>query len=273
MNEIVQPVSRTPLRRMLGKEFYCLKRRIGWWFGNVNWAKVSKIEECSFLVFEHRSLILRPLKDVDMQLQENKRVNLALAIRHLDGMVIRPNETFSIWKNVGRTTKRKGYLPGLILNQGKIATGTGGGLCQLGNLLTWIIAHSPLTITERFRHSYDVFPDVNRKVPFGAGATLSYNYIDFQFKNTTKYTFQLKLWMDDRYLYGALFSNESLNTVYRVEERDHIMKQQMWGGYSRHNRIVQIATTKDTIVENELFVNHAIMMYNPFLTSTKKSDL
>jgi vancomycin resistance protein VanW len=49
-------------------------------------------------------------------------------------------------------------------------------------LTFWIFAHSPLLITERHRHSFDVFPDVNRKVPFGAGATLSYNYIDFRVK-------------------------------------------------------------------------------------------
>ena len=134
-------------------------------------------------------MILRPLKDVDMYLQENKRTNLAIAISHIDKIVIKPNETFSIWKLVGRPTKNKGYLEGLVLKQGQISKNTGGGLCQLGNLLFWIFAHSPLTITERYRHGFDVFPDVNRKVPFGAGATLSYNHIDLQVKNETNNTF------------------------------------------------------------------------------------
>lgn len=267
MNEIVEPIVRSSFRRRLGKEVYCLKRKFQWRFGTTKWTSIGSDSNYPHLVFHHQSLILRPLKDVDMQLQQNKRYNLKIAISHLNQMCILPGQTFSIWKNVGRPTARKGYLPGLVLQQGKITQGTGGGLCQLGNLLTWIIAHSPLTITERFRHSYDVFPDVNRKVPFGAGSTLSYNYVDFQFKNTTDYSFCLKLWMDETHLHGALYSNEPIETTFRVKERDHIMKQQMWGGYSRHNRIVQLATTNGCTVENELFVNHAIMMYNPFLTN------
>ncbi len=98
----------------------------------------------------------------------------------------------------------------MVLNQGKIEKGTGGGLCQLGNLLYWIFAHSPLEITERFRHGFDVFPDVNRKVPFGAGATLSFNHVDLQIHNKTANTFQICLWLDGEYLNGELLSDEPL---------------------------------------------------------------
>jgi len=88
-----------------------------------------------------------------------------------------------------------------VLNQGRVDKGTGDGLCQLGNLLFWIFARSPLLVLERHRHGFDVFPDVNRKVPFGAGATLAYNYIDLQAKNETANQFQIKLWLDDEYLH------------------------------------------------------------------------
>ena len=50
---------------------------------------------------------------------------------------------------------------------------TGGGLCQLSNLIYWMTLHTPLTITERYRHSYDVFPDSNRTQPFGSGEPAS----------------------------------------------------------------------------------------------------
>ncbi len=119
-----------------------------------------------FVIATHRSIILRKLKDVDICLQENKRTNLSLAIQKINNIIIEPNQTLSFWKLVGRPTKNKGYLTGLVLNQGKIDTGIGGGLCQLGNLIFWIFAHSPLDITQRFRHSFDVFPDIDRKVPF-----------------------------------------------------------------------------------------------------------
>ena len=266
MQTIQKPIKRNYLRQILGREFYILKRKINWIFGNKKWATEKAKTAHKNIVFEHKSMILRPLKDVDMYLQENKRTNLQLAIKHLDTIIIKPEETFSIWRLVGRPTKQKGYLEGLVLKQGLIGKDTGGGLCQLGNLLFWIFAHSPLTITERYRHGFDVFPDVKRTVPFGAGATLSYNHIDLQVKNETPNTFQLKLWLDDTHLNGKLLCNSRLTTAFKVEERNHIIKQQYWGGYSRHNQIVQVETDNQGKQSEKLLVeNHAILMYSPFL--------
>lgn len=266
MNSIPEPVKRSKLRQLLGKEYYILRRHLDWKFGGKKWAQIDDGSFDGETVFEHRSTILRKLKDVDMQLQRNKRTNLKLAIGHLDQMLIRRGETFSVWRNVGRPTKAKGYLEGLVLKQGQMASDTGGGLCQLGNLLFWIFAHSPLTVTERYRHGYDVFPDVNRKVPFGAGATLSYNHIDLQVHNDTIYDFKVELWLDEKYLHGRLLCECELENCYRVEERNHTIKQQFWGGYSRHNEIVRIVTDSEGCESEQLLVkNDAIMMYSPLL--------
>ena len=266
MQIIQKPIKRSYLRQIIGREFYIFKRKINWTFGNKSWAKEKSKTFHQNTVFEHKSMILRPLKDVDMYLQENKRINLQLAIVHLDNIIIRPEETFSIWRLVGRPTKQRGYLEGLVLKQGLIDKDTGGGLCQLGNLLFWIFAHSPLTITERYRHGFDVFPDVKRTVPFGAGATLSYNHIDLQVKNETANVFQLKLWLDDTHLNGKLLCDSPLGASFQVEERNHIIKQQYWGGYSRHNQIVQVETDSRGKQSEKLLVeNHAILMYRPFL--------
>lgn len=266
MDEIVKPIKRSKLRQKAGREFYILKRKLQWWTQGVQWAKPSPPITDGHSVFKHQSLILRPLKDVDMYLQENKRTNLKLAVAKLNNTLLKPAETFSIWKLVGRPTANKGYLEGLVLNQGKIDKGTGGGLCQLGNLLFWIFAHSPLTVTERYRHGFDVFPDVNRKVPFGSGATLSYNYIDLQVQNTTSHNFQIKLWLNDTHLHGELLSSEPIDSTFKIEERNHIMKQQQWGGYSRHNQIFKIEEKQSGEQQESLLVeNHAVMMYNPFL--------
>lgn len=265
MNQIEKPIKRSLLRQKLGKEYFILKRKWKWVFGNRKYSGKSLDKDFKYSVFKHRSLILRPLKDVDMYLQENKRTNLKIAITHLNEVEIKPNEYFSLWKLVGRPTKKKGYLEGLVLKSGEIDKDTGGGLCQLGNLLFWIFAHSPLTIKERYRHGFDVFPDVNRKVPFGAGATLSYNYIDLQIKNETNNSFLIKLWLDKTHLNGALFSKNEIKESYKIEERNHKIEQQFWGGYSRHNQIFKITTTEGSETENMIVENHAIMMYNPYL--------
>ena len=155
----------------------------------------------------------------------------------------------------------------MTLHNGKISKDTGGGLCQLGNLLYWMALHTPLTIKERWRHGYDVFPDINRTIPFACGATLSYNYIDLQLENNTDKIFQINLWLDKEYLNGEITCNTDLKTQYEIYETDHMFKQQWWGGYTRHNKIwkkitslVDNSTTEELVTEN-----YAIMMYRPLL--------
>ena len=108
MDYIDKPLIRSDLRRKLGKEYYILKRKARDAFSGVRWAKIRPPEGRLYPLMEHRSIILRPLKDVEMYLQENKRTNLRLALVHLNGMMIAPGETFSVWHNVGCTSQAKG---------------------------------------------------------------------------------------------------------------------------------------------------------------------
>lgn len=77
----------------------------------------------------------------------------------------------------------------------------------MANLIYWMTLHSPLEVKERWRHSFDIFPDSERTLPFGSGATLSYNYIDLQIKNTTNQPFVLHLWIEDDLLKGEWLSD------------------------------------------------------------------
>jgi len=265
--QIAKPIKRSYLRGLLGREYFTLKRQMQWLSRYSSFAQKDPNIALENSIIKHRSFILRPLRDVEMYLQYNKITNLRLAIEPLNGIVIKPGETFSIWRNVGRPTTKRGFLEGLVLHNGKIEKGIGGGLCQLGNLLYWMALHSPLTITERYRHGFDVFPDINRSIPFACGATLAYNYIDLQLRNDTQDTFRIDLWLDDEYLNGELLSDRPLESKYEVFETDHLIKMQPWGGYTRHNRIWKRSTSLiDGMTQEELVTeNHAIMMYNPLL--------
>lgn len=272
--DVVKPVKRHPLRRKLGKEYYILRRKLLWltakgYVRRPGTAKQGELPDPRFphSLIRHRSMMLRPLKDVEMYLQHNKVTNLRLACRRIDGVVIRPGERFSLWKLVGRTTARKGYLDGLVIHNGQIDKGVGGGLCQLGNLLYWMLLHTDLEITERHRHSFDVFPDVNRTVPFACGATLGYNYLDLGFRNPTTHTYTIRLWQDDEYLWGEILCDSPATHRFEVFETDHEIRQQWWGGYTRHNRIWKRRINLEDGTEEVLPVseNHAIMMYNPLL--------
>jgi vancomycin resistance protein VanW len=178
-------------------------------------------EKLPFNVKKHQSLLRRKLGTLEPRFQENKVTNLEIARRTIDGLLIKPGQTFSFWRCIGQATEAKGYLEGLQLSRGQIRTGIGGGLCQLANMLLWMAFHSPLEIAERHHHSFDPFPDDRRVLPFGSGASVFYNYIDLRFYNPTDRTFQLRLWLTNEHLQGALLSDQEPPNSYSVFEKNH----------------------------------------------------
>jgi Uncharacterized vancomycin resistance protein len=241
-----------------------------WYFGRNKFSNKKSSRYLPYTHISHKTPLLRELKDVDMQYQYNKITNLRLAAGHLNGVVLKPGETFSYWKLIGRPCARKGYVPGMVLFGGTFHMGMGGGLCQLSNLIYWITLHTPLTIIERYRHSYDVFPDSNRTQPFGSGATCVYPYRDLMVRNDTEQTFQLHVEVGEVYLEGAWLSDLQQQYQYKIEEREHSFKSEYWGGFSRHNKLYRKRLTLDGEIIDEEYIteNHALMMYSPFLADS-----
>ena len=262
----VKPVQRGSLRLELGRAYYTIKRYLSWFLSGEKFAYIS-MEKLPYVCFSHQTPLIRKLKDVDMYLQYNKITNLQLAVQKINRATLHPGETFSFWRLIGKPTKRKGYLKGMVLRNGSFIAGTGGGLCQLSNLIYWMTLHTPLTITERHRHGYDVFPDSNRTQPFGSGATCFYNYGDLMIKNNTDLTFQLVFKVTGKNLEGAWMSNQMPELTYEVYEKEHIMQPEFWGGYTRHNLLFRkiYDPEKNLLADEYVTENHAIMMYEPLL--------
>lgn len=266
-----RPFHRSKLRLFAGTIYYTLKKQLYWHFSKTKFANKIPPKLLPAEIFSHKTLLRRKLQNVDMWMQENKITNLRLAIKHLDGLIIAPGETFSYWRQIGLPTKRKGYLPGMLLRSGKVVAGVGGGLCQLSNLIYWLTLHTPLQVTERWRHSYDVFPDIKRNQPFGSGATCSYPNIDLQIKNPTTQKFQLHLELTPTHLRGQWLAEKEISYSYHIFEKDHEIRSAWWGGYTRHNKIYRTILDKQTaqpLAEELLTTNDAIMMYEPLITTS-----
>lgn len=237
-------------------------------------AKKRQKESLPFVVYRHETPLLRQLSQVDMWIQRNKIINLRLASRCLDGVIIEPQQIFSYWRLIGKPTRRKGYVEGMILSHGQVKTGIGGGLCQLSNLIYWLTLHTPLTVKERYRHSYDVFPDTNRQQPFGSGATCFYNYLDLLIGNESQQRFQLRLYLNETHLVGEWRTDVEPMYAYQVYEQKHWITREYWGGCVRHNRIHRSRFSRDGEWLDDEYVteNHAIMMYEPFLPERADTD-
>lgn len=261
------PIHRSWLRLRMGKAYYTGKRYLLWCSPRFQWAKKRSQTPLPCIQFQHATPLVRKLRGEDLELQRNKITNLRLAVARLDGIILEPGETFSYWRLIGKPTRRKGYLEGMVLFLGRIGSDVGGGLCQLSNLIFWMTLHTPLTVVERYRHSHDVFPDANRTQPFGSGATCAYPHRDLMIRNDTQQPFQLCLRVGRTHLEGAWRAMMPPAHRYRIVERNARMDQAFWGGYVRHNELTRQVFNLEGMLEREefLFANDAIMMYNPLL--------
>ncbi|MBP1736232.1 MAG: vancomycin resistance protein [Oscillospiraceae bacterium] len=261
-----RPKHRSKLHMMAGKAYFSAMRYLQWRCSGP-YAKKRGALMLPEIQFRHATPLLRQLSGLELQLQYNKVTNLRLACAQLDGLILKPGETFSYWKTIGKPTVRKGYLPGMILVSGKVEAGVGGGLCQLSNLIYWMALHTPLTVTERHHHGYDVFPDSNRTQPFGSGATCFYPYGDLMIRNDTDQEFQLHVQVQDENLFGEWRSTCKPVQQYRIVERNHYIRGEYWGGFTRHNELWRQVFDWDGTDYGEEFVseNHVLMMYAPFL--------
>lgn len=234
-------------------------------FHGRKFAKKRSKENLEYIWKGDTKLLLRKLHGVDMQLQVNKVTNLKLASKKIDGLIINPGEEFSFWNTVGNATKRKGYLEGLVISNRQMKKGVGGGLCQMANMIHWLVLHTPLEVTELHHHSDALFPDEKRRVPFGTGTSISYKALDYRFKNTTDHPVQIRVWLDDTFLYGEIRSTVPLNEKYKIVEEDNHYAKDEDGVFYRNSKVYRIIIDKNTNQEirKELILNnHSEVMYD-----------
>lgn len=112
----------------------------------------------------------------------NRRKNIAVGIEKMNGLLVAPEEEFSLIKALGAIEKENGFLPELVIKGNKTTPEYGGGLCQVSTTLFRAVTHAGLPILERKNHSYRVS---YYEPPVGFDATIYYPKPDFRFKNDT----------------------------------------------------------------------------------------
>lgn len=112
-------------------------------------------------------------------------------IRHgvvdkLHGLLIKPDEEFSLVQALKPFTLADGYVPEKVIIGNKIEKQVGGGLCQIGTTMFRAAMNSGLEITERRNHGLVVsyYNDLENGLP-GTDATIYDPAPDFRFKNDT----------------------------------------------------------------------------------------
>lgn len=242
-----------------------IKRNLKDFFSKEKFAKTRSKEKLPNLVSNHSSNIIRKGKGIDPKLQENKAINLELASNRINGILIRPGEVFSFWKTVGKATKKKGYKAGRVISKNKLKPGIGGGLCNLGNTINWLVLHSPLEIVELHTHSDALDPSAEKnRIPFSSGTSVSYNYIDYRFKNNSNQNIQLFVWCEAGKLKAELRSEAEFPLKYELVEENHHFRKK-GDKYYRSSKIYRNTIEKSTenLLSKELiWDNNSMVMYD-----------
>lgn len=261
-NKLFCELSPTAYAISVKKEIY--KRQLTDKMSSEKFAKTKTEEKLPFVVATHCSNMIKRAPGVDLTLQFNKAENIHLACAGINGIVVKPGETFSFWQLVGNPSKKNGFKDGRVIHQNKIIAGTGGGLCNLSNTVHLLILESPMTVTEFHTHSDALAPDPGKRVPMSAGTSVSYNNVDFRFKNNTDQAIQLLMWCDGEELKAELRSERAFDWCYEIVEEDHHFAKEgdKFFRVSKIFRAVKDRKTGEQVGKELIWDNHSEVMFD-----------
>lgn len=122
----------------------------------------------------------------------NRKENIKLAARLIDGTVIMPGQQISFNEVIGEISANTGFLPATVILDGEYDTGTGGGICQVSTTLYNAAVRADLKIDERRNHSRPV-----NYVPMGMDAAVASGLLDLKITNPFDFPVYIKAKADN----------------------------------------------------------------------------
>lgn len=157
--------------------------------------------------------------------------NIELATKAINGTILMPGDSFSFNGTVGQRTRARGYKEAGVIINNQISSDLGGGICQVSStfynaLLRTELAYSGM---KRIAHTLP-----STYVPKGLDATVNWDNIDFQFKNTLDYPIYIEGYTENKNLYFNIYSN----SVFKKRS------------YTFSNDIIETIPTSKTTIED-----------------------
>ncbi len=88
--------------------------------------------------------------------EKDRNTNIKVASNAIDGVVLDIGEEFSFNDVLGERTKGKGYKEAHSIDNKKIVTSVGGGICQVSTTLNMAVKDADLKINEVHIHSIPI---------------------------------------------------------------------------------------------------------------------
>ena len=145
--------------------------------------------------------------------------NITLASEKLNGVLVKPGETFSMGEHVGDVSLDTGYAEALIIVGNRTIKGAGGGVCQVSTTFFRTVFMTGFPVVERYAHAYRVgyYENGDGPIHLGAGfdATVSFPTVDFRFTNDSQSWILMETEVDraSQRLYWRFYSTPDGRTV------------------------------------------------------------
>lgn len=106
--------------------------------------------------------------------------NIRVGLRHVNGTVVAPGETFSLADTLAPISTERGYVEAGVINDGRLVQGMGGGLSQVSTTVLNTAWDAGLQLDEFHPHSYYI-----SRYPAGKEATIAVGVLDNRWTNNT----------------------------------------------------------------------------------------
>ena len=135
----------------------------------------------------------------------NRSGNVANGCRLVNGTLLYPGDSFSMYETVSPFTTENGYFEAGSYLNGMVVDSLGGGICQVSTTLYNAVLKAELEVTERHNHSMIV-----TYVDPSADAAIAGTAKDFKFTNNLEHPI---------YIEGVTADKKITFTIYGVETR------------------------------------------------------
>jgi vancomycin resistance protein YoaR len=123
-----------------------------------------------------------------------RAVNIRVAARALNGIVIAPGATLSFNQTVGARVESRGFLEAPVIVDDELEPGVGGGVCQVATTLHAAAVLGGLDVLERRSHSRP-----SGYAPLGLDATVVDGEVDLKLRNPYRTPIAISATFPERY--------------------------------------------------------------------------
>lgn len=150
--------------------------------------------------------------------------NLANGAKKIDGSIIYPGESFSVYEKLKPFTEENGWsAAGAYLN-GMVVDSIGGGACQVSTTLYNALLMAELNITERAPHSMTV-----SYVEPAMDAAIAGTYKDLKFKNDTNAPIYIESYTKGRTITFNIYGEETRPSNRTIKYESEILEKKAPG--------------------------------------------